>query len=58
MGSHLELNPRFHSEKTVHNHLIYVTGFSLCIEKILRARGSVVVEALCYKPEDREFETR
>jgi hypothetical protein len=22
------------------------------------ARGSVVVEALCYKPEDRGFETR
>jgi hypothetical protein len=25
---------------------------------ILRARGSVVVEALCYKPEDSGFETR
>jgi hypothetical protein len=32
--------------------------FSASISVIKGARGSVVVKALCYKPEDRGFETR
>jgi hypothetical protein len=30
----------------------------LFIATLIRARGSVVVKALCYKPEGRGFETR
>jgi hypothetical protein len=29
-----------------------------CIQSITGARGSVVVKALCYKPEGRGFDTR
>jgi hypothetical protein len=33
-------------------------SFSQCIRSELGVRGSVVVKALCYKPEGRGFETR
>jgi hypothetical protein len=33
------------------------TEYNLCIN-LLGARGSVVVKALCYKPEGRGFDTR
>jgi hypothetical protein len=36
--------------------ITFITVF-LTYEKIQGARGSVVVKALCYKPEGRGFET-
>jgi hypothetical protein len=40
------------------NHWVYTTDFSLLICLKGEARGSVMVEALGYKPEGRGFETR
>jgi hypothetical protein len=44
----------FHLVSCHHNH------FHICVHSCLQtgARGSVVVKALCYKPEGRGFETR
>jgi hypothetical protein len=49
------------SHQAVKEHQVRADNFKIIIiiiTIIMGARGSVVVKALCYKPEGRGFETR
>jgi hypothetical protein len=43
----------------IHNNIFFlaIVIYYICITNV-GARGSIVVKALCYKPEDRRFDTR
>jgi hypothetical protein len=49
-----------HSGRCVHGNITWQRGHILFIYELVegRARGSVVVKALCYKPEGRGFDSR